>query len=238
MQELIKIEKQIIGAEELNAVNARDLHSGLEIKKQFTHWIDNQIQRAGLQENVDYVVSTISSNGGRPQKNYIITTDASKHIAMMSQGQKAKEVRDYFIQCEKELNSQEINLQVFMKNVSEALVEQSKAIIALTQTVENLVDPQRKVREQRMQSLQLIVIEKKKTENEALTTRERDSLREAVANRARELQRHHNLDTAKISQLIFSELNKKFGTKSYGHIRQGDYLEATMFVSSMLLFNF
>jgi len=94
LKELIKIEKQIIGAEELNAVNARDLHSGLEIKKDFTNWIKTQIQRAGLQENVDYVVSTVSSSGGRPQKNYIITTDASKHIAMMSQGTKAQEVRN------------------------------------------------------------------------------------------------------------------------------------------------
>jgi len=54
MQELIKIEKRVIGAEETNSVNGRDLHQALEIKKQYSEWIKSQISRAGLRKDVDY----------------------------------------------------------------------------------------------------------------------------------------------------------------------------------------
>jgi len=35
---------------------------------------------------------------------YILTLDTAKHLAMIQRNQKGKEVRDYFIQCEKEFN--------------------------------------------------------------------------------------------------------------------------------------
>ena len=250
MKELIKIEKKLIGAEETNSVNARELHMALEIKKDFSNWIKTQIQRAGLEKNIDYAMVTDETTGGRPQQNYIITTDASKHIAMMSQGQKAKDVRDYFIACEKELKAKEFphanidmpelmkTLQMFMQNVTEILTKQSEAITSLAKTVEELANPDRKIREQRIERMQLVFIEQKKSDNEPLSTRQRDAVRENVNIRARELQNFHNMDTAKVSQIIFSELNKKFGTKSYGHIKQKDYVEASLFIKTIELFNF
>ena len=131
MQELIKIEKRVIGAEETNSVNARELHEALEIKKDFTNWIKTQISRAGLRKDVDYIIvsqKVQAGNGVSTKKDYIITTDSSKHIAMMSQGQKAKEVRDYFIAVEKEFRTgatQNINIQELVKaTVSEMLAAQ------------------------------------------------------------------------------------------------------------------
>lgn len=107
MSEIIKISSEVIGTEKTNSVNARELHQVLDIKKQFTHWIDIQINSLGLEKNVDYIVYEVKGNG-RPQKEYIITTDTAKHISMASRTAKGKEVRNYFIQIEKEYFSPNI----------------------------------------------------------------------------------------------------------------------------------
>lgn len=104
MKELIRISTEVIGTEKVNSVNARDLHVELEIKKDFTDWIATQIQRAGLQKDLDYIIILKKSDIGRPRKEYIINTNSAKHIAMMSQGRKASQIRDYFIEAEKALH--------------------------------------------------------------------------------------------------------------------------------------
>lgn len=101
MSEIIKISSEVIGTEKTNSVNARELHQVLDIKKQFGNWINIQITSLGLEANVDYIVYEVKGNG-RPQKEYIITTDTAKHISMASRTAKGKEVRNYFIQIEKE----------------------------------------------------------------------------------------------------------------------------------------
>jgi len=107
MSEIIKISSEVIGTEKTNSVNARELHQVLEIKKQFSEWINAQINSLGLEKNVDYIVYEVKGNG-RPQKEYIITTDTAKHISMASRTAKGKEVRNYFIQIEKEYFSPNI----------------------------------------------------------------------------------------------------------------------------------
>ena len=107
MSEIIKISSEVIGTEKVNSVNARELHQVLEIGKDFTTWMNTQINSLGLEKNVDYIVYEVKGNG-RPQKEYIITTDTAKHISMASRTAKGKEVRNYFIQIEKEYFSQNI----------------------------------------------------------------------------------------------------------------------------------
>ena len=107
MNEIIKISSEFIGIEKVNSVNARELHQVLEIGKDFTTWMNTQINSLGLEKNVDYIVYEVKGNG-RPQKEYIITTDTAKHISMASRTAKGKEVRNYFIQIEKEYFSPNI----------------------------------------------------------------------------------------------------------------------------------
>ncbi len=105
----ITITTQIIGTEETNAVNAREVHKALEIKKDFSSWIKGQIESLGLEENVDYMVFTQKGenlSGGRPGTEYILSIDAAKHIAMASRSAKGKAVRAYFIEVEKEYRHQ------------------------------------------------------------------------------------------------------------------------------------
>ena len=64
-----------------SAVNARDLHAFLEVKKDFSDWIKKQIERARLLEGRDYVVFPQKGenlNGGRPSLEYHLTIEAAK----------------------------------------------------------------------------------------------------------------------------------------------------------------
>jgi len=85
-------------------VNARELHAFLEIGKDFSTWIKVQINRAGIIENEDFVKLTQKrelSATGQSTIEYHLTLESGKHIAMMSQAKKGREVRNYFIECEK-----------------------------------------------------------------------------------------------------------------------------------------
>ena len=88
------------------AVNARELHKFLEVKKPFASWIKMQLERCDLLESVDYKALTQKvpcSNGiGYSQSiEYILSLDAAKEISMMSQCEKGKLARRYFIEVEK-----------------------------------------------------------------------------------------------------------------------------------------
>ena len=105
MSEIIKISSEIIGTEKVNSVNARELHQVLEIKKQFSEWINAQISSLELEINIDYIVFTESvkaGNGTVNRKEYILTTETAQHIALASRTAKGREVRKYFIQVERE----------------------------------------------------------------------------------------------------------------------------------------
>jgi len=101
---LLPISKETIGNSAVNTIDGRKLHAFLGIKKDYSDWIKVQIKRAHLVENEDFVVLPQKGenlSGGRPSLEYHLTLEAGKHISMMSGANKGKEVRDYFIECEK-----------------------------------------------------------------------------------------------------------------------------------------
>lgn len=106
MNDLIKITKSNINGAEINSVNARELHSQLEVKKAFTTWISTALENAGAIESEDYIKLKSSLEGSGYQIEYILTLDIAKHIAMMSKVPKSKEIRDYFIAIEKQYHQQ------------------------------------------------------------------------------------------------------------------------------------
>lgn len=134
MQELIKIQKTEIGAEIINSVNARELHKQLEVKKDYSTWIKAQINRAGLEENRDFIKLPQKgeqlASGAKWITEYIITTEGAKHIAMISNTPRGKTVRDYFIDCEKKYqNMLDSKLSSQSKKIEE-LKKQNKQIHA------------------------------------------------------------------------------------------------------------
>ena len=142
MQELIPISEK----DGKRAVSARDLHSFLESKQDFSTWIKNRIDKYDLVENVDYAVFhkfMENPNGGRPQIEYALTVDAAKELSMVEGNEKGKQARRYFIECERKLK----------ESGNEAL-SPAEVILRLAQ---RNVDNERKMREierqqERMQS--------------------------------------------------------------------------------------
>ena len=88
-------------------VNARELHGFLGAGKRFADWVTDRIEKYGFEEGVDYVTvfpdSGKNPQGGRPTKDYLLTIDTAKEIAMAENSEKGREVRRYFIACEKKL---------------------------------------------------------------------------------------------------------------------------------------
>jgi len=132
MQNIIKINKSVIGAESVNSVNARELWTALESKQEFANWIKNRLVR--FVENVDYVSfdkSIKRENGATVRKEYIISTDVAKMISMLENNTKGDEVRRYFVEAEKQANKPQTYEEV-MENailLAHQKVEELKAKI-------------------------------------------------------------------------------------------------------------
>lgn len=109
MQELIPI----IRDNHRGLVNARELHAFLEVNSLFAHWIKRMLAY-GFEENSDY--TTIAKKNNRQiLKEYILTLDTAKEIAMIQRTPKGKQARQYFLACEKALlESQKPKLPKFL----------------------------------------------------------------------------------------------------------------------------
>jgi phage anti-repressor protein len=85
-----------------NLVNMRELHSWLNIGRDFPTWIKDRIEKYGFIENQDYILFPNSGENseGRPRIDYIFKLDPAKEIAMVENNEKGKEIRRYFIKIE------------------------------------------------------------------------------------------------------------------------------------------
>lgn len=111
MNELIPIDTRAIDGQAVKTVNARDLHSFLEVGRDFSNWIKAQIERARLVEGRDFIneikfaqngeLKNQRVSGARERIDYYLTFDAAKHIGMMSGTEKGYQIRDYFLECER-----------------------------------------------------------------------------------------------------------------------------------------
>lgn len=91
-------------------VSGRQLHETLGVKTRYDNWF-SRMTEYGFTENQDYLVTSIfghNSNGGRQNKvDHVIKLDMAKEIAMIQRTERGKQVRQYFIQVEKDFNSPE-----------------------------------------------------------------------------------------------------------------------------------
>ena len=104
MNELISLTQSAINGELQQTVNARELHAFLEVQTRFNDWIAARIDEYEFIENQDFVSFTenpVKPQGGRPSKEYQISLDMAKELAMVERNEKGKQARQYFIACEK-----------------------------------------------------------------------------------------------------------------------------------------
>ena len=128
MDEILKLDLQtkIINSEEINTVNARLLHEKLEVKRDFSTWIKQRIEKYDFIENQDYIKINHNTqlskenrvhNLGEPENqgfmtrpiDYYLTIDMAKELCMVENNEKGRLWRKYFITCEKMLFAFERN---------------------------------------------------------------------------------------------------------------------------------
>lgn len=121
-------------------VSARDLYNGLEIKQRFSAWFDNNSKN--LIEGIDFTPvsegTPVKGGNGNVQyvKDYQLTLDASKQIALMSASEKGKEIRMYFIKVEKAWNSPEQVMARGLQVAQQQMLQYDQQIKSLNETIE------------------------------------------------------------------------------------------------------
>ena len=112
-----------------NLVNARDLHGFLGVKRDFSTWIKDRIEKYDFSENEDYTVLKydylgnilsirLPKSGESDTQNvsrieYALTLDMAKELSMIENNDKGRMARKYFIEVE--------NRYKIPKNYAEAL---------------------------------------------------------------------------------------------------------------------
>lgn len=118
-KDLIPVHAGTIGDEEIQTVNARELHVFLEVGRDFATWIKERIDEYGFVEGQDFVKTSMISrspksgnakslNNPNPPIDYHLSLDMAKELAMVERNDKGRQARRYFIACEKKL--QEVRL--------------------------------------------------------------------------------------------------------------------------------
>lgn len=117
MKELIKITENEQGQ---RLVSARELHEGLQVSERFSMWFKRMLQY-GFIENEDFTGCKVFNTLAKQElQEYIITLDMAKEISMIQRNEIGKKFRQYFIECEKQLQSQQFKLP---SNYKEALLQ-------------------------------------------------------------------------------------------------------------------
>ncbi|AAC23072.1 hypothetical protein A6J38_02930 [Haemophilus influenzae] len=101
---LIPVFNGLIQNQPVQLCNARELHAFVESKQQYTDWIKNRINEYGFIQDEDYLVITERTNG-RPRKEYHITLDMGKELGMVERNERGRQIRQYFIRCERTLKA-------------------------------------------------------------------------------------------------------------------------------------
>ncbi|MFI3102235.1 phage antirepressor KilAC domain-containing protein [Streptococcus suis] len=90
-------------------VSGRQLHEALEVKTPYSMWFDRMVEY-GFTENQDFLLNNFvkqTGRGGHNKVDHVIKLDMAKEIAMLQRSDRGKQVRQYFIQVEKDFNSPE-----------------------------------------------------------------------------------------------------------------------------------
>ena len=154
---MIQIKNELIGTEKIQAINARDLWKELEVKTRYDVWIKRRILETQAIENQDFI-SLLKNDqreiGATVKKEYIVSLDMAKHFCMLERNEKGRQIRQYFIDVEKEARRIEQDKHPLVRYAEETLEiakkyamlesEQKKLAILQKQNRENIEELQAK----------------------------------------------------------------------------------------------
>jgi phage anti-repressor protein len=89
------------------AVNARELHTVLEVQTIFPNWVKRFVIDY-FTENEDFFPKVEKSNGGRPSVEYLLTLDCAKEVGILQKSEKGKELRRYLIGLDNKVENGEL----------------------------------------------------------------------------------------------------------------------------------
>lgn len=154
MNNLITLQAQSIGGNTIETVSARELHSFLEVGRDFSNWIKARISKYGFVENTDYItlaqIGELENKGLQGRIEYYITLDMAKQLAMVENNDKGMQARKYFIECERQLKNptpaKEVQptselenkykvLKMMVADTSLSPIAQETLLITLTETL-------------------------------------------------------------------------------------------------------
>lgn len=254
MSALIEIKKELIGTENINSVNSRELYENLEVKKRYSDWIKYQITSLGLEENIDYLTNHKKVNR-QTLVDYIITLDTAKHIAMASRTEKGKEVRKYFIEAEKKLNQlqpQEQNILpvlVEMAKVNQMLVQSNQEIVAnltnmnaglheMLATMHNIKHDTSRIKEDMKEvsgglAINATQVNQLRHKIHALSPALLDKIRDTIEVRANELSDGTKTNIQSITRAIYSYINNEFDVSSYYYLTEEQTWKALAIIKNI-----
>ncbi|QEJ94647.1 hypothetical protein FUT79_08215 [Treponema phagedenis] len=106
--EILKIDT----VENRQYVNARELHMQLQVGKIFAAWIKERIEKYSLIEGKDYKTCFPNQeseiHGGQNKKDYLLTVQAAKELAMVENNEQGRKIRQYLIKVEEAWNTPEM----------------------------------------------------------------------------------------------------------------------------------
>lgn len=108
LKEMLPVSREMLDGIEQLTIDARKLHAALKVGRVFAAWITGRIEEYNFIENKDFMVfSETGKNlfGGRPSKEYLLSLDMGKELAMVENNEEGRKIRRYFIACEKALRT-------------------------------------------------------------------------------------------------------------------------------------
>lgn len=134
--------------EDKQVVNARELHAFLEVGKRFADWVTDRIEKYGFVDGEDFAVcfpnlGSKTGSGGHNAKDYLLSLDCAKEIAMAENSDRGRQVRKYFIECERKLRE----FKLYGGFYSQLPKTFPDALRALAETEEKRVALETKVKE-------------------------------------------------------------------------------------------
>lgn len=109
-KEFVKPILALIGTEEVNAFNAREVYLDLDLDlgMDASNWA--KWARVNISENtffvqgIDFIELMLSTSSPNPPKEYAVSINMANHLAMMAKTERAHDYRNYFIELEKRFN--------------------------------------------------------------------------------------------------------------------------------------
>lgn len=112
----IKVIQKDFNGEKKRFVNARELYQWLGVGRDFSNWIKDRIEKYDFVENLDYFIAFAKFGDGLNAqktgkiidaktgkilpKEYVVSVDMAKELAMVENSEIGKKVRKYFIRVE------------------------------------------------------------------------------------------------------------------------------------------